>query len=436
MALSATKVDELTHTHDGGYILRPEMLDKNTKDIEHILTENADLGARLKRAKDGTILIPQPTEDPLDPLNWSWAKKHWILFIIIGATALGDYGVTGRIPTIIQQGAFWNKDPNDINANTNGICVLMVGISGLLSVPFAVRFGRAPVLFWFQLLTGVFYAVSAATTDYTTYQATSIISALFCAAGQAIGVSIIKDMFYFGEYTRKIGFWAVATILSPYAGPLIASFTVQTQNWQISLGITSVFYAVNILMLLFFMEETLYDRHNGDLHPQRESSLLFRLKTNIGIIGFREAKEMNRPSLWQAVLRIIKAWILPCQLLATIYYLPTFMWAVGINQSLVEFIAPPVEAGGYGFSPNEQAVMYFTPVVFGLIGEFWGHFFNDWLANRYIKQHHGLFEPEVRLWQNSIALVFLIAGLILLGFTFEDHLSVAGIIFGTGYSLM
>lgn len=31
----------------------------------------------LKLAKDGkTVLIPQPSDDPNDPLNWSWKKKH------------------------------------------------------------------------------------------------------------------------------------------------------------------------------------------------------------------------------------------------------------------------------------------------------------------------------------------------------------------------
>ena len=78
--------------------------------------------------------------------------------------------------------------------------------------------------------------------------------------------------------------------------------------------------------------------------------------------------------------------------------------------------------------------MYFTPIVAGLIGELWGHFFNDWLADRYINKHHGLFEPEVRLWQNTIALIPLVCGLVLLGYTFARHLSPAGIVFGKASS--
>ena len=33
--------------------------------------------------KDGLVLHPQPTSDPLDPLNWSSLKKHAILAIVM-----------------------------------------------------------------------------------------------------------------------------------------------------------------------------------------------------------------------------------------------------------------------------------------------------------------------------------------------------------------
>lgn len=34
-------------------------------------------------SKDGVILHPQPTADPLDPLNWSSFRKHTILAIVM-----------------------------------------------------------------------------------------------------------------------------------------------------------------------------------------------------------------------------------------------------------------------------------------------------------------------------------------------------------------
>lgn len=47
----------------------------------------------IKLAKDGhTRLIPQPSDDAHDPLNWSWGKKHLILFIVAYSALLPDYG--------------------------------------------------------------------------------------------------------------------------------------------------------------------------------------------------------------------------------------------------------------------------------------------------------------------------------------------------------
>ena len=34
-------------------------------------------------SKDGIKIHPQPTSDPLDPLNWSTVKKHTILGIVM-----------------------------------------------------------------------------------------------------------------------------------------------------------------------------------------------------------------------------------------------------------------------------------------------------------------------------------------------------------------
>lgn len=67
--------------------------------------EEAGVGT-AKLAKDGrTRLIPQPSDDPNDPLNWSTTKKHIILFIIAFASFLPDYGSATGAVTLIPQAA-------------------------------------------------------------------------------------------------------------------------------------------------------------------------------------------------------------------------------------------------------------------------------------------------------------------------------------------
>jgi hypothetical protein len=49
------------------------------------------------------ILDPQPSSDPNDPLNWSWAKKHLFLIIVACTAFLPDYGSsTGAITNLVQ----------------------------------------------------------------------------------------------------------------------------------------------------------------------------------------------------------------------------------------------------------------------------------------------------------------------------------------------
>lgn len=110
----------------------------------------------------------------------------------------------------------------------------------------------------------------------------------------------------------------------------------------------------------------------------------------------------------------------------------SFMWSIGINITTAILFATPVAFGGYGFSAKSVGFLYFTPVVAILIGEIFGHFFNDFLANRYIHRHRGIFEPEVRLITVYLSTLLMAPGLILLGFALEKHLSYGVIIVGWG----
>lgn len=60
----------------------------------------------LRTAKDGhTILIPQPSISPADPLNWSDFKKEVILIVVSATAFLPDYGsATGAVTLIPQAG--------------------------------------------------------------------------------------------------------------------------------------------------------------------------------------------------------------------------------------------------------------------------------------------------------------------------------------------
>lgn len=108
------------------------------------------------------------------------------------------------------------------------------------------------------------------------------------------------------------------------------------------------------------------------------------------------------------------------------------MWAVGINITSSIILATPKAAGGYGLTLKQTSFVYFTPVVALLLGEGIGHVANDWIANRYVRKHNGLFKPECRLYIFPFASVLMIAGLVLVGQALAKGLSVGAIIVGWG----
>lgn len=109
-----------------------------------------------------------------------------------------------------------------------------------------------------------------------------------------------------------------------------------------------------------------------------------------------------------------------------------FAWAIGINITTAILFATPREFGGYGYSYNGIGFIYFSPIVGILLGEVFGHYFNDFVARRYVKKHAGVFEPEARLVTIYISAAIMIVGLIVLGQALAHHLSVAAIIMGWG----
>lgn len=82
---------------DEGYVLDPQQQQPFQSDNE---------AGGVKLAADGhTRLIPQPSDDPNDPLNWSWRKKHMILFVVAAAAFLPDYSSASGAVTLGLQAA-------------------------------------------------------------------------------------------------------------------------------------------------------------------------------------------------------------------------------------------------------------------------------------------------------------------------------------------
>ncbi|KAH7346955.1 major facilitator superfamily domain-containing protein [Pyrenochaeta sp. MPI-SDFR-AT-0127] len=419
----------------------PSKVETSTTYTEHLeKTKTADLisaggifldieGRELsiKTAKDGhTILVPQPSDDPNDPVNWSWMKKHLLLFTVAWGALCADFTSAGGIPCIFLQGAEWHMDPNKVNY-ANNLNVLMMGIGGLLWIPMISFWGRAPVLFWTCVCGTLLTLGATLSPNFEVHYAMRSTMGFFLTAPQTISIAYIKDIFFFHEHARKIGLWACLYISSPYIGPLFANFIVDaTGDWRLVFWLCFGICCLQLVLIVLFLDESYYNRTVKE-QPARGSRIL-------RVIGLWQIQNHGEYfySLQGAVTRLISTVTKPALLLLLVGYFLSFMWSIGINITTAILFATPVAFGGYGFSATAVGFLYFTPVVAVFIGEIFGHYFNDFLANRYIHRHKGIFEPEVRLITVYLSTILMVPGLILLGFALQQHMHYGVIIVGWG----
>mgnify|MGYP001569924542 CR=1 FL=1 len=67
-----------------------------------------------------TILLPQPSDDPRDPLNWSEWRKTCILLILAAAAFGGDFQSGAGTPLLEPQALEWGMTLTEVNK----VCLL------------------------------------------------------------------------------------------------------------------------------------------------------------------------------------------------------------------------------------------------------------------------------------------------------------------------
>lgn len=191
-------------------------------------------------------------------------------------------------------------------------------------------------------------------------------------------------------------------------------------------------FAFSCFVLLFIVliaDETWYDRALP-VQPERQGGIVGRILLLTGVTGFRERH--LKPKVFPSVMRTLEVYTKPVMWLIFLIYALAFMWAVGINITSSINFSIPRAAGGYGLSLTSISVLYLTPIIALIIGEFIGHFLNDFVANRYVRKHNGLFKPEARLSPFFLAAFLMIPGLVIVGQALARQLNIGAVVMGWG----
>ncbi|KAI0264618.1 MFS general substrate transporter [Gloeopeniophorella convolvens] len=390
----------------------------------------ADAAARLKLSPDGTtVLWPQPTDDPHDPQNWPEWQKSVQLAIVTLAAIVPDFDSGIGIAAIFALAEQYGTTPGRINNLTSNWSIFLLGWGSLIAVMLIRRYGRLPVLFWSQLLALAFLIGCTFAPNLKTFTAMRCLTAFFGTVPQATGLYVVTDMYPFHRQARKLNVWTMGFLIAPFLSPFAFGFLVARANWRWSYGIGSMYGGFVLFLIVFFGRETMYDRGVKGIPPRSSTGLRYRIETLLGVTGLRMAK--YRASWAEAVSAPVKLIWRPHLLSILVFEGLLFGFGIGINVTNAVFLGTPPPIG-YGFTPYATAGAYGTPIVAVFIGELIGHFLNDAVMHITTRRNNGVFEAESRLWVCYLAVPLYVCGFVVLGASFQDHLSVGALVMGWG----
>ncbi|GJJ13040.1 hypothetical protein Clacol_007289 [Clathrus columnatus] len=356
----------------------------------------------VRQGPDGRPLVPQPSSDPADPLNWSWSWKHIILLQV----AIGRFGEIGKQ---------FHVPVNVVSYQVSGH-VIGVGIGNLFWTPLSNSYGRRPCYIAAALITLIANIGGSFTTSYAGLMVSRVFQGFGSGAPNTMAAVTIADIFFLHERGAKTGVWIYCTTAGPYLGPIITGFLIQAKDWQWALYLTTIIKAFLFVFMLFFLPETLYARQNSE-ETQTSSNASDWPKTEQSLHPIRynllrnPFKRIGPPATFNEFLRPFKMLRYPS---VTLIALPI---SFGISYSDVGLtsLIPQVFKPLYGFNSQQQGLTFFGFLIGCLIGETLAGKLSDVIVSRRTKANKGIFEPEMRLTAFPLGVFFMATGLLLWG---------------------
>mmetsp|Transcript_2 Transcript_2/g.2 ORF Transcript_2/g.2 Transcript_2/m.2 type:complete len:577 (+) Transcript_2:296-2026(+) len=426
--------------------------------------DSSSSGRPLKKNKKGIILLPQPSDSPNDPLNWSTPRKMWHFFLLSF--------ITGLTAAVSNDAGAAQDSLNEIygisydSMNTGaGVLFLFIGWSCIFFAPASSLYGRR-ITYLICLLAGclgsVWFALSKRTSDTIWSQAFVGMSEA-CAEAQV--QQSLSDIFFQHQLGSVLTVYILATSVGSFLAPLIAHLISQSQTFRWVGWWGAIVCGATLVVLFFGCEETVFDRSKYFPVYQSSRSVDHHIEENDN----KEKKEDEKateggqhndeplqvsPDETKGVFAPIeyesqasKEPLLPYHKRIALITPSPYLIGFGFKQYLRRFIIyfkvftlPAVWLSGLLWGLQDAYMTFFLTTqdtffyddpwnytetgvavmnVATLIGAVLGCYMSGVLSDKHVlwmaKRNDGVAEPEFRLWLLFITLLISPAGLIMFG---------------------
>lgn len=418
------------------------------------------------------ILIPTPTNDPNDPLNWSKAYRYYIAILVCAAIFFCNFLAAGPTVAIVDvtTSYFGPPGPTDPNFSHNisrtayffTTTALMQGMCTLFWMPCILKFGRRPVYVISFLLYTACAGWAGGATSYGSELAARIIMGCASGAAEVLAPLTISDIFFLHERGTVMAIYTCALSAGVGAGIIISGLITIDHGWRMIYWVSLSLIAACTVLVVFAFPETIYpraevdvggapdlapvaplgkpyaeheeDRHNH--HLEKDGTGPAATEKDVEATAKMTPAEAELPQkrgyvqnlrLYSGVYTqepFFKLFLRPVILLT----LPPVFWATLVMAGTIGFLVAitsnfaPAFENAYNFKPWQAGLCFIGSLIGSFAGIAMGGHLSDWIADVLTRKNNGIREPEMRLPAIAISVITAPLALVLYGVGINNHL--------------
>lgn len=159
---------------------------------------------------DHVTLIPPPTLNPADPLNWSRWRKYTVLGIMSIYCFTVNLASSGLAPSLglmmVQLPRPENSPPPKFSKLTHLIAfnVLMIGLGNIIWVPLSNLVGRRPVLIFAMTVTVAATVWCGEAKSFDSLLGARVVQGFGMGPADSIAANVVGEMFFVHERGRAM----------------------------------------------------------------------------------------------------------------------------------------------------------------------------------------------------------------------------------------
>ncbi|KAH7039033.1 major facilitator superfamily domain-containing protein [Macrophomina phaseolina] len=391
------------------------------------------------------ILIPTPSDDPNDPLNWSRAYRYYLAILLSLAIFFSNFLAAGPSVSMVEITTDFFGPPGpkfeSYIAKASYFFTttsLLQGMSNLIWMPLIVKFGRRPIYVTSFVLYTACAAWAGGATSYGSHLTARILMGAGAGASETLAPLTISDIFFLHERGTIMAIYTCFLGAGVGGGILVCGLISISLDWRYCYWVAVALIGAATLLIILTFPETEYERGPVTASESDSAKEVELGKGEAEGAGFSVASRIEtatsattRPppakrsfvrdlrifsgvhtkeSLWKMFWR-------PCVML----FLPPVFWATLVMAVTIGFLVAissnfaSAFATAYHFEPYQAGLCFISSIIGSLIGIFFGGHFSDWVADYLTKRNGGVREPEMRLPAVMISVVTAPLALVLYG---------------------